>query len=51
MEEEFKQELADIWGVDDEDDLPDSLQVMPEEVVTPISDGSVKVFHADGETG
>ena len=27
MEEEFKQALADIWGVEDEDELPDSLQV------------------------
>eukprot|EP00615_Pteridomonas_danica_P008211 CAMPEP_0114343934 /NCGR_PEP_ID=MMETSP0101-20121206/11018_1 /TAXON_ID=38822 ORGANISM="Pteridomonas danica, Strain PT" /NCGR_SAMPLE_ID=MMETSP0101 /ASSEMBLY_ACC=CAM_ASM_000211 /LENGTH=101 /DNA_ID=CAMNT_0001478983 /DNA_START=126 /DNA_END=431 /DNA_ORIENTATION=- len=26
MEEEFKQELADIWEVEDEDELPDSLQ-------------------------
>jgi hypothetical protein len=27
MEEEFKGELAVIWGVEDEDDLPDNLQV------------------------
>jgi hypothetical protein len=27
MEEEFKQELAEIWDVEDEDELPDSLQV------------------------
>ena len=28
MEEEFKQALADIWGVEDEDELPDALQVL-----------------------
>jgi hypothetical protein len=27
MEEEFKGALATIWGVEDEDELPDSLQV------------------------
>jgi hypothetical protein len=27
MEEVFKGELAVIWGVEDEDDLPDNLQV------------------------
>ena len=27
MEEEFKGKLAEIWGVEDEDELPDSLQV------------------------
>jgi hypothetical protein len=27
MEEKFKEELAGIWGVEDEDALPDSLQV------------------------